>query len=338
MLKSTRNKTYKFVCAAVFSVLVLQNGFKKTVAHADFGDLSSSADYILSASGSDADSLASSPVAGWILFLNSLKQFYSDTQYDLISDGVTFSEISGTYYNGDGEKKFASLFIYSMWRNPSASISRDFLIGLSDDFGISCTCPASDTFHASFDEEKNLYFTYSSNVHSSGTSCLVGSVYYQSGGSWSANSSPFSDTPVYLDETTLSSRFKVGTYYGLYPIFQGDGKKYDFPSGLMSLAEIDDYFNGEFRDYVVLYYPEYIYLFPDPPRDPLEINQIELPPDLPNADFHDIEIPSETFPTGLTDGAGFWFSAFDDMVTNFGLKPFIIIFLCFILLLVILNV
>lgn len=69
-----------------------------------------------------------------------------------------------------------------------------------------------------------------------------------------------------------------------------------------------------------------------------DIDDIILPPNFPNADFHDIEVPTETLPTGLTDGAGFWFSAFSSLVSGLHLQPYVVLFLVIILACVILKI
>lgn len=89
-------------------------------------------------------------------------------------------------------------------------------------------------------------------------------------------------------------------------------------------------------------YPEYIDNWVDledefTGSEPSQFDSLEFPPYIPQVDFHDVELPSETLPTGLTDGAGFWFSAFSNMVDSFGLKPYVILFLGLILLCVMLK-
>lgn len=76
----------------------------------------------------------------------------------------------------------------------------------------------------------------------------------------------------------------------------------------------------------------------DSPATTDSFDDLTFPPYIPDVDFHDVEIPSETLPTGLTDGAGFWFSAFSTMVEAFNLKSFVILFLCIMLLMVILKI
>ena len=69
-----------------------------------------------------------------------------------------------------------------------------------------------------------------------------------------------------------------------------------------------------------------------------EIDNVNLPPGYPSADFHDIEVPTDELPSGLTDGATFWFSAFSTLVDSLNLKPYVILFLCIMLVLVILKI
>lgn len=340
----TRNKSYKAIAGAVFAFLVCAGSFTSTSVHADFGDLAGAVDYIMAATGEDAEELAESPVAGWILMLHVFQDFYYETQYDIAANnGMVLQEMSGLYINENGEEKFATLCLTGNWTNPS---SVDFWCPVlySDDFGIYVTVPGGGSCNISYDGASSparLNITGSSSflLQSNSESYLAGSV---SGDSIGLQARPFfTNSDSYLFGTGLASRFKKWASSGnTSPTLKNPTPvAYDLPpSDDMTFANLDEYIQGDFRDYIIQYYPEYIYLLPDEEDETGAFDPLEFPPYIPDVDFHDVEVPSETLPTGLTDGAGFWFSAFSTMVDAFNLKSFVILFLCIMLVMVILKI
>lgn len=67
------------------------------------------------------------------------------------------------------------------------------------------------------------------------------------------------------------------------------------------------------------------------------IDDLVLPPGIPSASFNAPEIPSEPLPQKMLEGAGFWFTQFDNLLEGLGIKWIIIIFMCVALLMAILR-
>ena len=102
-----KEKIFAVSAGVTLAVTCVSSCFAPPVdVHADFGNFVDTVDYITSAYGSDAEFLADAPVAGWILLLNALRQFAID--YDQMSVDMTasqYSEMTGLYYNANGDKK-----------------------------------------------------------------------------------------------------------------------------------------------------------------------------------------------------------------------------------------
>lgn len=289
--------------------------------HADFGDLSSSADYILSSSGSEVDSFTSSPVAGWILLLNAFQQFYNETDRDLASEGVQFSELSGYYIDGSGQKKFCTLIIFSSFSNPSTASSRDLPVVLAPDFTVSLSVPAGGSASSSFDSSStpiryNLFCSSSCVLSCDSSQYLSGSLSPDSNGFQCRP--PFSDADVYLDGTTLASRFKKWATGGnTSTIFRSsDYTSYPLPpSQSISFADLTPYLNGDFRTYVETNYPDDTDLLPGDPELPTSPS-IDFT--IPTADLSPLD-PSEVIDDYSTP-VSFWWSLTIDVLDTTGLK------------------
>lgn len=313
--------------------------------YADFGDISSSADYIMSASGSEVESFSSSPVPAWILLLNAFEQFYQETDRDLASEGVRFSELSGYYLDAYGEKRFCTLVILDSFSNPSISTARDLPIVLGSDFTVSLNVPAGASAYCSWDAVSvparyDIRCSSSCVLSCDSSQYLYGTREPDSVGIQAR--SPFTNVDVYLDNTMLRTRFKAwATNSNTSPIFRSsDYTAYSLPpSDSMTFADLASYINGDFRDYVVEYYPQYIYLLPEPPQPDSQyatddivpgipkdwtIINPELPTSphldltIPEGDFQAID-PGDTF-TGFASGVGFWWSMVNEILTTFHIK------------------
>ena len=312
--------------------------------HADFGDFDSSVDYIMGATGEDAEELTESPVAGWILLLYAFQQFYQDTQYDIVSsNGVALKEMSGTYINEQGVEKFATLCLFSQWTNPG-SVEAMLPIVYAEDFGLYVTVPARSHCAGIYNSNATptrYTISCSSNceLHSNSQSYLAGSQTPDSSG---MEARPFfTDVDCYLYGTGLTSRFKKYLTNSITSptLKNSTAVAYELPpSEDLSFANLDTYIQGDFRDYVVEYYPEYIYLLPEPQPDPPQydtdvvtgipkewtITNPQLPTSphldltIPEGDFQAID-PGDTF-TGFASGVGFWWSMVNEILTTFHIK------------------
>lgn len=67
------------------------------------------------------------------------------------------------------------------------------------------------------------------------------------------------------------------------------------------------------------------------------INDLVLPPGIPSASFNAPEIPEKPLPQKMLDGAGFWFTQFNNLLDGLGVKWIVIIFMCVALLMTILK-
>lgn len=313
--------------------------------YADFGNFIDSVDYITAATGDDAEELAESPVAGWILMLYVFREFYYETQLDLAANnGMVLSEMSGLYINENGQEKLATLCLTTNWTNPS-TVEFWCPVLYSDDFGLYVTVPGGGSCNISYDGASSparLNITGSSSflIQSNSESYLAGSV---SGDNIGLQARPFFTTSdSYLYGTGLASRFKTWASSGnTSPTLKNSAPvAYELPpSDDLSFANLETYLQGDFRDYVVEYYPEYIYLIPDPqpeppqyatddivpgiPKDWTIINP-ELPTSphldltIPEGDFQAID-PGDTF-TGFASGVGFWWAMVNTILNTFQIK------------------
>lgn len=290
--------------------------------HADFGDLSSSADYILSSSGSEVDSFTSSPVAGWILLLNAFQQFYQETDRDLASEGVQFSELSGYYIDGYGQKRFCTLIIFDGFSNPSVETARDLPVVLGADFTVSLNVPAGASARCDFNSSSspvrfNLYCSSSCVLSCNSSQYLSGSVSPDSNGFQARP--PFANADAYLDNTILSTRFKKwGVNANTSIIFRSsDYISYSLPpSQTMSFADLTPYLNGDFRSYVETNYPDDVDLLPEGSPDLPTSPTIDFT--IPTADLSPLD-PSEVI-DDYSSPVSFWWTLTSDILDVSGLK------------------
>lgn len=344
----TRNKSYKAIAGAVFAFLVCAGSFTSTPVHADFGDFAGSIDYILSATGDDAISASTggnAVVRGILLGIKLCTE--NPLPVGEVYDAGTISVVDGLYkYNDE------VCIGYEWFTTNTDHYSNDqpFVFAISKDFTISLSGPiTSITSSASF----NRYFTLALNastnsnlIISNSTNANLftngsisprsyqGNYYYYFYGDLTSNASYY-DWDRY-PTTSLSTIFNVN-FDSCSNVIRPQAIV-TLPSGDLDPADPYPYIENVVRPYVIENYPEYIDLLPDEEEETGAFNPLEFPPYIPDVDFHDVEIPSETLPTGLTDGAGFWFSAFSTMLDAFNLKSFVILFLCIMLVMVILKI
>lgn len=312
--------------------------------HADFGDLAGTADYIMAATGTEAEGFTESPVAGWLLMLYVFQQFYYDYEYDIAANnGMVLQEMSGTYMDELGNEKFAVVCLTENWTNPSLETWWCPVV-YSDDFGLSVDVPGGGSLRIQYDGASsparlNLYGSSGLLIHSNSETYLAGSV---SGDSVGLQARPiFGNFDSYLYGTGLASRFKKWAVNANtnFTLKNTAPAAYELPpSDNMTFANIDAYIQGDFRDYVVEYYPEYIYLLPEPAPEPPQYDtdvvtgipkewtitnpQLPTSPHLdltvPDGDFQDID-PGDTL-TGFSSGVGFWWAMVNEFLTTFHIK------------------
>lgn len=344
----TRNKSYKAIAGAVFAFLVCAGSFTSTPVHADFGDLAGTVDYILSATGDDA---VSASIGGNAVVRGIMMGIKLCTENPLpageVYDAGTISVIDGLYkYNDE------VCIGYEWFTTNTDHYSNDqpFVFAMSKDFTISLSGSITGiTSTASF----NRYFTL--GVNSSSNSLLAisnsSNANLFTNGSYSARVSAGGYYYYFYGDLTSNANYYDWDRYpttSLSAIFNADFASCSnvirpqaiitLPSGDLDPADPYPYIENVVRPYVIENYPEYIDLLPDDEDETGNFDPLEFPPYLPDADFHDVDVPEETLPTGMIDGAGFWFSAFSHLVETFGLKQYVILFLCLVLLLVILKI
>ena len=366
--------TYKAVCASLFSILVLQNGFQKTVAFADnengwgdewslFYSFTTSTVAFTGLKQTLRDRYTSLDTAELAAIEYEVGAFTAVGAYALAQDfgstegytlSITPNSTSYTglcyYYSGQNAELGTGTVVCNGRQLSFSCDGGSFnLVQFSGpDFGVDVGAAGSGNYQFVYSEVR-LYKQTPTNITGLSSSGVF---------DW------HNGTFVY-DDNWSDRTFSLGGYkYNPETVIVGSGYQPRFvwdsnytslwqdtapgyvlfmccdPISYQNITSPSDIID-QTRDYVAAHYPNYEWVEieePAPPVDPLEINQLELPPDLPNADFHDIELPSETFPTHLTDGAGFWFSSFSDLVTALGLKPYIILFLALALTLVILKI
>lgn len=311
--------------------------------HADFGNFGDTVDYITSASGSDAEHLVDSPVAGWFLLLYALRQFATD--YDQMSvdmNASQYAEMTGLYYDANGEKKVISLLFYDNVSNPSFNTGLDRIFVYCDDFGLYATIAPGNYINVTYNSNAGYIlvsggYQQTCTISSTSQTFLAGSLSSQ----YPYYCKNFRSYIPNLANTALSSRFSTNFN------FNGDAIMGDvdsttpvpLPSGTINFADLDSYVQGPFREYVTQYYPDYIYLLPDPEPEPPQyatddivpgipkewtIINPELPTSphldltIPDGEFQDID-PGETF-TGFSSGVGFWWAMVNEILNTFHIK------------------
>lgn len=373
MMNLIPNKNYKAVCGAVFAFLVCAGSFVPTPVHADLttsdiwnlvnaGLVSSPAVTALKNSVVEQyTSLSPGELSmleyevGAVMAVGSvvLAQDWAlenGVQYDGISGAYTMVGLSrytnsnnlleivpaswtvspsGGIFNSD-PGSFACLpavlngatprtFNSSGGSGSSAFVETRFIIPGSSDFQASFNCSGVIDGHSglgTFTNRTNCVVAVGGYLRDTG---WIYGEQISNPVTWDTNYTSFyqSQTPIYmLNYITNMQWDDVAEPIDLYNQAYQKALN-DYPEYIDNWVDLEDDFTGE---------------------TPSVFDSLEFPPYIPEVDFHDVEIPSETLPTGLTDGAGFWFSAFSTMVEAFNLKSFVILFLCIMLLMVILKI
>lgn len=361
----TKSKHYKAVCGAVFAFLVCAGSFVPTPVYAD-GDLWGLVQAGLLASPS-VQALKESVVTRYTSLepgeLSMLEYeigaigavgTYVMAQDFLTSQGVQYNGISGSYVVSGLAKYTDSNNTTSVCTGTIIGNSNTGVVFNSDAGGIGFIPISIDG--ADWGLSVNSYTLSFQRDSSGGADSIIGLTTSGIVDIHNGITTILSNdsNPTYALSGTGSTWQGVQLVNNNYSITWGNNYsfffKYSNPTCV--LAYCTNFTFDDVSDPIDLYnqaynkalenYPEYIDNWVDledefAGSEPSQFDSLEFPPYIPQVDFHDVELPSETLPTGLTDGAGFWFSAFSNMVDSFGLKPYVILFLGLILLCVMLK-
>lgn len=375
MTKLTTNRNYKAVAGALFAFLVCAGSFVPTPVYADFGtaELWSlvnaglvSSPAVTSLKNSVVEQYTSLSPGELTMLEYELGAIY--TVGSVVLSQEWFAEHGVQFDSFDGSYTITGLTSYINENNLRTFVTASCLSSKSGlifncevgNFGVVPIVLNGNVFQPRFaiggTSPRNSLQVYNQFSNSNGATLAL----YSGGWFDMRNGVP-------NIEYNNSSSFGVAGYTGLPYGYVVDiynpftwvesGNNYWFyqpsaPAYIMcycssmpldsSIETPEDLYNFAYNK-ALTDYPEYIENWVDLEDDfnavePSVFDSLEFPPYIPNVDFHDVEVPSETLPTGLTDGAGFWFSAFTNMVEAFNLKPYVILFLCIMLVMVILKV
>lgn len=310
-------------------------------AHADFGEFAGAVDYFTGLDSAQVLSLdpAGFAVAGAVFAANQALN-HPITGVGAI-DSSNLTTFCGVYRkrntSSEFEYKLGTVSVYSESFNASDGEGMAFLA--SDDYD--CVC----RFYGTFTSVK-------ASATQNGQSFMIGLGGLGGTGLLEFHNYKNSETASTPSSYQAYSMFNVNTYSspGVYYSMQdfaalsyqgnsrpdviGYAKQVQMPAGT-----IDSDYPQILINWVNENYPEYNYLFPDVPPDPIYPTDfvtgipkdwtVENPP-LPTSPQMDISIPEATLPdlsglTEYTDGVGFWWALMGHIMDIFGIRTIVLL-------------
>lgn len=308
--------------------------------HADFGNLADTVDYITSAEGAEASLLSSNPVAPCLLLFYVISQVdeYNDYVYD--ASHPVPGVFSGTYYDENGNKKIGVGFTYDTYLNTSTvdTVYMPLLYGA--DIDVKFRAKPTLTYKVIYDSSSNSLVIRSNDANNNVLLQSYSNDYYYGsvGGYNCSGTNIIANRDIFPYQRHLNTCFAAG-YAPNNGVFSGTPNLYYPPAGLMSPSDIDRYLQNEFREYVIMYYPDFIYLLPEPEPEPPQYSTDDIIPGIPKdwtiinpelptsphldltipeGDFQAID-PGDTF-TGFASGVGFWWAMVNTILNTFQIK------------------
>lgn len=325
------------ICIAAVSCLAF---YHPVTVHADAGEFAGAVDYFTGLSSAEAQALdpAGFAVAGAVFAVDqALKHPIEGIGAIDASSMTTFSGVYSIGSGADRQIKLGTVSIYSGSFNASDGDGIAFVY--SEDYDDICR------FYGNFasirgraTQNGTQFIIDLAGLGGSGymqiynfrdnTSANTGSS-YQPWLSFNVHTSNF--IPTYKDVNFIAQYGYLGNSR---PDLIGNAKQVELPAGT-----IDSNYPQIVINWVAENYPEYSYLFPDMPPEPIYPSEYVtgIPKDwtienpvLPTSPQMDIDIPEASLPdlsglTEYTNGVGFWWSLTGWIMDTFGIREIVLL-------------